>query len=66
MYPSCSDYSRQAIEKYGSIIGAMVVADRLMRCGRDELNLARMIYVNGKLRFYDPLENNTFWWDKNL
>jgi putative component of membrane protein insertase Oxa1/YidC/SpoIIIJ protein YidD len=64
MYPSCSEYSRQAFEKYGFFIGVMIASDRLMRCGRDEVRLAPKIYVEGKMKFYDPLEHNTSWWDK--
>ena len=64
MYPSCSEYSRQAFEKYGFFIGVMIASDRLMRCGRDEVRLSPVIYVEGKRKFYDPLENNTSWWDK--
>jgi len=64
MYPSCSEYSRQAFEKYGFFIGAMIASDRLMRCGRDEVRLSPVIYVEGKMKFYDPLECNTSWWDK--
>jgi len=62
MYPSCSEYSRQALEKYGFFMGAMIAADRLMRCGRDEMKSAPLILINGKYKYYDPLERNTSWW----
>jgi uncharacterized protein len=58
MYPSCSVYSRKAIETYGGIQGWIMTFDRLMRCGRDETRTAPRIYVNGRLKYYDPLENN--------
>jgi putative component of membrane protein insertase Oxa1/YidC/SpoIIIJ protein YidD len=60
-YPSCSEYSRQAIAKHGPIIGAMLTTDRLMRCGRDETKTAPRIYFKGRWLYYDPLENNDFW-----
>ena len=63
MYPSCSSYSKEAFEKYGFFLGGMIASDRLMRCGRDEVRLAPRIYVNGKIKVYDPLEYNTSWWD---
>jgi putative component of membrane protein insertase Oxa1/YidC/SpoIIIJ protein YidD len=66
MYPSCSEYGKEAFDKHGFFIGGMIASDRLMRCGRDEVRLAPKIYVDGKLKFYDPLENNTFWWDKAI
>lgn len=62
MYPSCSEYSKQALEKYGFFKGAMIAADRLMRCGGDEMKSAPLILVNGKHKYYDPLEKNTSWW----
>jgi putative component of membrane protein insertase Oxa1/YidC/SpoIIIJ protein YidD len=64
MYPSCSEYAKQAFQKYGVFVGTMIAADRLMRCGRDELKSAPLIFVDGKMKYYDPLEQNTSWWDK--
>jgi len=62
MYPSCSKYSVQCFKKHDFFIGWMMTCDRLFRCGRDELRLSPQIIVNGKLKWYDPLENNDFWW----
>lgn len=31
-YPSCSEYMRQAIEKYGSIKGTFLGIKRILRC----------------------------------
>ena len=62
MYPSCSRYSLQCLEKHGLIIGWFMTFDRLMRCGRDELRLSPAILVNDELLCYDPVENNDFWW----
>jgi hypothetical protein len=64
MYPSCSSYSLQCLEKHGLFIGWVMTCDRLLRCGRDELRLSPEIVVNDELRCYDPLENNDFWWWK--
>jgi putative membrane protein insertion efficiency factor len=62
MYPSCSRYSLQCLEKHGFFIGWVMTFDRLLRCGRDELRLSPEIVVNDELLCYDPLENNDFWW----
>ncbi len=62
MYPSCSEYGRQAIQKHGMAIGWLMAHDRLMRCGRDEKRLAPKILVNGKWKYYDPVEHNDRWW----
>ena len=64
MYPSCSEYGVQALEKHGPFIGWMMTCDRLMRCGRSEMKLAPTIYVDGKAKYYDPIERNDFWWNR--
>ena len=61
MYPSCSDYARQAAEKHGPLVGTMLACDRLIRCGRSELKTAPKIPVNGKWRYHDPVSANDFW-----
>jgi putative component of membrane protein insertase Oxa1/YidC/SpoIIIJ protein YidD len=48
MYPSCSEYSRQDITRYGFAKGWVMTMDRLMRCGRDEAFTAPRILINGK------------------
>jgi putative membrane protein insertion efficiency factor len=62
MYPSCSTYSLQCFKRHGLFIGWILACDRLFRCGRDELRLSPQVFINGKFKCYDPLENNDFWW----
>ncbi len=62
MHPSCSSYAVEAIKKHGFIKGWIMTSDRLMRCGRDEVKHAGRIWINGRNRSYDPIENNDFWW----
>ena len=62
MYPECSHYSIESFKKHGSFVGWMMTCDRLMRCGRDEVKLAPPIIVDGKLKNYDSVNNNDFWW----
>ncbi len=62
MYPSCSRYCSEALEKHGFFIGWMMTCDRLMRCGRDELTLSPKININGKIKCYDPVPRNDRWW----
>lgn len=62
MYPSCSEYSRQAVEKHGFVIGWTMAMDRLLRCGRDESKRVPSVLVQGEWKFYDPLVANDTWW----
>ncbi|MCF8095104.1 MAG: membrane protein insertion efficiency factor YidD [Desulfobacteraceae bacterium] len=61
MFPSCSHYAQEAIKKHGPVTGIMLASDRLIRCGRGELEYAQKIAVNGKWSYYDPLSVNDFW-----
>jgi uncharacterized protein len=62
MYPSCSQYAVNSIRKHGSITGWIMTCDRLMRCGRDELNLKAPVFIKNKRYCPDPVSNNDFWW----
>ena len=64
MYPSCSEYSKQCFQKHGFFVGWMMTCDRLMRCGRDEMKLSPRVLVDGRWKYYDPVERNNFWWSK--
>lgn len=66
MHPSCSEYSRQALKKYGPIRGWIMTTDRLIRCGRDEIRRAPRIIVGGKWKYYDPLHENDSVWRKQV
>ena len=62
MYPSCSKYCIEAFKKHGSILGWIMCNDRLVRCGRDEVELSNPVLINNEKRIYDPVSNNDFWW----
>lgn len=62
MYPSCSEYAREAAARHGDLAGWIMASDRLMRCGRDEARLSPKVKINGGWRYYDPLDRNDFWW----
>lgn len=61
MYPTCSQYSLEAIKKHGPIIGIVLTADRLMH-EADERHLTPAIKVGTRYRVLDPVGNNDFWW----
>jgi hypothetical protein len=54
----------QAIAKHGSLLGYVMCADRLTRCGRDEVRLGKKLWIDDRPRTHDPVENNDFWWEK--
>jgi len=62
LYPSCSAYSIECFKKHGLLMGWVMTCDRLMRCGRDETRLSPQVLIDGKWRYYDPVEENDFWW----
>jgi putative membrane protein insertion efficiency factor len=63
MYPTCSQYSIQAMHKHGPFIGIVMTADRLMH-EADERDFAPARKIGNRYRFIDPVENNDFWWYK--
>ncbi len=62
MYPNCSQYCAQAIQKHGFGLGWIMACDRLLRCGRDEVRLSPHVRVNGRELIFDPVSANDFWW----
>jgi putative component of membrane protein insertase Oxa1/YidC/SpoIIIJ protein YidD len=60
MYPTCSQYGEEAFRKHGSILGLLLVVDRLFH-EWSETALAPVIHVHGVKRYWDPLEANDSW-----
>jgi putative component of membrane protein insertase Oxa1/YidC/SpoIIIJ protein YidD len=63
MYPTCSAYSIQAIQKHGFFLGYIMTTDRLIH-EADESGIAPLVQVGGRVRNFDPVSNNDFWWYK--
>ncbi|MCD4655189.1 membrane protein insertion efficiency factor YidD [bacterium] len=61
-YPSCSQYMVQAITRYGAPVGIVLGLERLLH-ETGELHHGKYISTSQGVRVYDPLENNTSWWD---
>lgn len=53
-FPTCSQYTKQSIEKYGLLKGCVMGCDRLMRCNHD-LWVYQEVKVDGELKKYDPV-----------
>jgi uncharacterized protein len=64
MYPTCSQYSLEAVRKHGVLVGLVMTFDRLIH-ESDEIRRAPQVKVYDSNRYYDPVENNDFWWEKN-
>ncbi len=62
MYPNCSQYCVQAIQKHGILLGWVMSCDRLLRCGRDEVTLSAHVRINGHEFTFDPVSANDSWW----
>ena len=63
-YPTCSQYGLEAVRKHGALIGTVMTIDRLIH-EADEVYRAPLVRVYDTYRYYDPVENNDFWWDKD-
>ena len=64
MYPTCSHYALEAFSKHNFFSAWVLTSDRLLRCGHDETRLSKRVRVGGRVKSYDPLTANTFWWKK--
>jgi len=60
MYPTCSAYALEALDRHGPFIGVMMTVDRLLH-ESDPSEHRLPIQVGSRLRFHDPVENNDFW-----
>lgn len=58
MEPSCSQYSLEAIQRYGLFLGLLMTADRLHRCGHD-VSRYSVVDTDAGARYADPIEQNT-------
>jgi putative component of membrane protein insertase Oxa1/YidC/SpoIIIJ protein YidD len=61
MYPNCSEYALDAIRAHGFILGWFMTCDRLMRCGRDEIDISPEIIVDGQWKTFDSVDRNDEW-----
>ena len=62
MTPSCSSYAASSVKQHGPILGWIMACDRLVRCGRNEMDLSPVRRINGTDYTYDPVDANDFWW----
>jgi uncharacterized protein len=60
MYPSCSQYSVEAIKRNGTLIGIIMTAARLMH-EADEQKISHIRFIDDRYKFLDPVEGSEFW-----
>jgi hypothetical protein len=58
-YPTCSAYAKQALAKHGLFIGLAMASERLCRIHAPEGY--EPVEKYGNYYYYDPVENNDFW-----
>lgn len=63
-YPVCSLYAKQAYQQHGGAVATGLMVDRLFREWREIEDKKRQVWAEGRMRYYDPLERNTSWMDK--
>ncbi|MBI5787249.1 MAG: membrane protein insertion efficiency factor YidD [Candidatus Schekmanbacteria bacterium] len=63
LYPTCSQYGRQAIQKHGAFLGFILSAERLMRDNGGVPQYHSLVRRGNRLYYYDPLTDNDFWWE---
>ena len=61
-YPTGSAYGYQAIQEEGVLVGVLLIGDRLFH--EADQHYGSYIRLYGINRYYDPIENNVFWWKK--
>ncbi|MGM0416535.1 MAG: membrane protein insertion efficiency factor YidD [Thermodesulfobacteriota bacterium] len=62
MYPTCSTYALQALQRHGPVLGSFITVDRLLHeSSPEEQNIPLQGF--GRTRYYDPLDANDFWLD---
>lgn len=58
--PSCSEYFYQAVSRHG-LLSVPLIADRFIREPGVNNEKKEPVFINGMLRYRDPLDNHDFW-----
>jgi uncharacterized protein len=60
MFPSCSEYSKQAVSDYGPLLGLLLTVDRLFHEANED-RTSPLIKRDKDLKLYDPPSANVWW-----
>jgi len=60
MYPTCSAYAMQAVQKHGPLVGSFITVDRLLHESGPAFH-DHPLKVGSRIRFLDPLSANDCW-----
>jgi uncharacterized protein len=58
LYPTCSEFARQAVRRYGLIVGFALTCGRLMRDNASAEGFYRRALIGGRIVLYDPPEDH--------
>ncbi len=61
MYPTCSQYGREAVKKHGALLGFIMSADRLMRDNGGVPQHYPLIIKFNRFFYFDPVSANDLW-----
>jgi uncharacterized protein len=64
MYPTCSAYATQALQKHGPLFGSFITVDRLLHESGPTFH-DHPVKLGGRIRFLDPLSANDRWASSN-
>jgi putative membrane protein insertion efficiency factor len=58
LYPTCSEFARQAVQRYGLLAGVALTCGRLIRDNASAPAYYRRAVAGGRLVLYDPPEDH--------
>ena len=60
LYPTCSGFARQAVERHGFLLGSIMAADRILRNHADRTSY-ELVVRRRRARLSDPVSDHDFW-----
>jgi uncharacterized protein len=58
LVPTCSEFSRQAVRRYGLLVGVMLTCGRLLRDNNSAAGFYRRVRIGDRIVLYDPPEDH--------
>jgi len=64
LLPSCSEYAMQALRKHG-LLGLSIYADRAVRESSIVQKQSNPVWIGGRRRYRDPLDEHDYWMERD-